>query len=63
MTNQTTTEPTDDDVMTAVMNADPDANDVFPYPDLAPFRNHGLEQFMEALQHLGMQLVVKPLDA
>ena len=42
---------------------DPDADDVFPYPDLAPFGNHGLKQFMEALGHLGMQLVVKPTDA
>jgi hypothetical protein len=103
-----TNEPTDADVLTAVMNAfghtpdtvdekaaqinlalsagdsvmaaavvfdqakdcqilktahDPDADDMFPYPDLAPFGNHGLEQFMEALQHLGMRLVVKPVDA
>ena len=108
MTNQTTNEPTDADVLTAVMNAfghtpdtveekaaqinlalsagnaemaaavvfdqakdcqvpksthDPEADDMFPYPDLAPFGNHGLEQFMEALGHLGMQLVVKPVDA
>lgn len=42
---------------------DPQADDVFPYPDLAPFGNHGLEQFMEALTHLGMQLLVKPVDA
>jgi hypothetical protein len=42
---------------------DPQADDVFPYPDLAPFGNHGLEQFMEALRHLGMQIVVKPVDA
>jgi hypothetical protein len=42
---------------------DPQADDVFPYPDLAPFGNHGLEQFMEALEHLGMRLVVKPIDA
>ncbi|MEX3934835.1 hypothetical protein AB4Y32_24110 [Paraburkholderia phymatum] len=37
------------------------ADDVFPYPDLAPFGNHGLAQFMEALEHLGMQLVVQPI--
>jgi hypothetical protein len=42
---------------------DPQADDVFPYPDLAPFGNHGLEQFMEALKHLGMKLLVKPADA
>jgi hypothetical protein len=42
---------------------DSQADDVFPYPDLAPFGNHGLEQFMEALAHLGMRLVVKPVDA
>jgi hypothetical protein len=41
---------------------DPQADDVSPYPDLAPFGNHGLEQFMEALKHLGMQIVVKPID-
>jgi hypothetical protein len=41
---------------------DPEANEVFPYPDLAPFGNHGLKQFIEALGHLGMQLVVKPAD-
>jgi hypothetical protein len=29
---------------------------------LALFGNHGLEQFMEALKHLGMQIVVKPID-
>ncbi len=108
MKNQTTTEPTDADVLTAVMNAfghtpdtveekatqinlalsagnavmaaavvfdqakdcqvpktthDPEADDVFPYPDLAPFGNHGLAQFMEALGHLGMQLVVKSMAA
>ncbi|WP_429346925.1 hypothetical protein [Paraburkholderia sp. Clong3] len=42
---------------------DPQADDVFPYPDLAPFGNHGLAQFMEALGHLGMQLLVQPVDA
>jgi hypothetical protein len=40
---------------------DPNADEVFPYPDLAPFGNHGLAQFMEALAHLGMQMVVKPI--
>ena len=42
---------------------DPEADEVFPYPDLAPFGNHGLEQLLEALGHLGMQLVVKPVAA
>lgn len=32
---------------------DPQADDVFPYPDLAPMGSRGLEQFMEALRHLG----------
>ena len=41
---------------------DPQADEVFPYPDLAPFGSHGLEQFMEALRHLGMQIVVKPIE-
>jgi hypothetical protein len=108
MKNETTIEPTDADVLTAVMNAfghtpdtveertaqinlalsagdpvmaaavvfdqakdcrvpktthDPDADEVFPYPDLAPFGNHGLQQFIEALEHLGMRLVVKPVAA
>jgi hypothetical protein len=35
------------------------ADSVFPYPDLAPFGNHGLAQAMEALEHLGMELVVR----
>jgi hypothetical protein len=108
MNKQTTTEPTDADVLNAFMSAfgqtpdtveekaaqinlalsagnavmaaavvfdqakdcqvpktthDPEADEVFPYPDLAPFGNHGLEQLMEALGHLGMQLVVKPVAA
>ncbi len=42
---------------------DPESNDAFPYPDLAPFGHHGLTQFIEALEHLVMQLVVKPVDA
>ncbi|PVX81245.1 hypothetical protein C7402_111147 [Paraburkholderia unamae] len=39
---------------------DSGASGLFPYPDLAPFGNQGLEQFMEALGHLGLKLTVSP---
>ncbi|MEM5387914.1 hypothetical protein VSR68_30640 [Paraburkholderia phymatum] len=41
---------------------DPRADEVMPYPDLAPFGNQGLQQFMEALGRLGMRIVVEPMQ-
>ena len=41
---------------------DPRADEMIPYPDLAPFGNQGLRQFMEALGHLGMRIVVEPIQ-
>ena len=41
---------------------DPNANAMFPYPDLKPFGHHGLERFMEALDHLGLKMAVVPAD-
>jgi hypothetical protein len=38
------------------------ANHAMPYPDLAPFGKQGLQQFMEALGHLGMRVVVEPIE-
>jgi hypothetical protein len=39
---------------------DENADEVFPYPDLQPFGNHGLQQVMEALDHLELELRVHP---
>ena len=39
---------------------DPQASNIFPYPDLTPLGNQGLAQFMEALDHLGLKLAVTP---
>ena len=43
-----------------VTRHDEKADALFPYPDLAPFGQHGLQQMMEALEHLGLKLIVVP---
>ncbi|WP_035936524.1 hypothetical protein [Caballeronia glathei] len=50
------------DFRVPITEHDPRADKTIPYPDLAPFGNQGLEQFMEALRHLGMRVVVQPLE-